>query len=315
MGVTKCVSNSAHGMAARHLIRVGRENRGVSVLASCSCAATRVMSNTNVSIVLMNSSTSGIVTKGIAALPVALSRVVCRKGSIIHKIGHTLIIISLPFNACRASRCRTIAGTVGMVGVARTSTLGLRKNIRVVSTMGGVVTTNVPVVKRLKLVPRSVGGCKACAMHTGSRRRTRGLLDSTRLLRRAKYFTLMLRGVPTSLTRHITERLAVPIVNVKTNNTMSKRILMMSSVLKVAGNFDPHFLHHCTSLRAIVAKTVRRCISSIGGKSFPGRSRRCWGFLLVYVVASSFHVGERGYKLKVYFYCPFPVFYFVRRCA
>lgn len=274
--VVNCVSSSAHGIAARHLVRVGRENRGVSVLASCSCAVTRVISNTKMSIVLIKSSTSGMVTNGIAALPVALSRVVCRNGSIIHNIGHTVIVISVPFNSCRNGRLRKLTSTVHVVGRDRTSTLGLRKNRRVVNAIGHVLDTNVPVVKRLKLVPRSVGGCKACAIHTGSSTRTRGLMHSTRLLRRTKYFKLMLRGVPTTLTTHITDRLAVPIVNVNTNNSISNRILIIRSVLNVGGNFHPHFLHHCTSLRAIVASTVDHCISSIGGLSFPGRGRRCW---------------------------------------
>lgn len=275
-GVTKCVSSSAEGIAARHLVRVGRENRGVSVLATCSCAVTRVISNTKVSIVLINSSTSGIVTNGIAALPVALSRVVCRNGSIIHTIGHTVIMMSVPFNSCRKGSGRNLTSTVHVVGRDRTSTLGLRNNRRVVRAMGHVLYTNVPVVNRLKLVPRSVGGCNACAIHTGSRTRTRGLVHSTRLLRRTNYFTLILRGVPTRLTGHITDRLAVPIVNVNTNNSMSNRMLIVRSVLNVGGNFHPHFLHHCTSLFAIVASTVDRCISSMGGYSFPGRGRRCW---------------------------------------
>lgn len=270
---------SGEGIAARHLVRVGRHKRGVSVLATCSCSVTRLVSRTNVSIVLMNSSTSGMVTNGMAALPVALSRVVCRNGSIVGTIGHTLIIISLPFNACRKGSGRTLTSTVHIVGRARTSYVGLRKNSRVQRSVRHVLYTNVPIVKRLKLAPRSVGGFKACAIHTHRRTRTGGLVTSTRLLRRVNYFTVMLRGVPTTLTTRITSRLAVPVVNVNTNKKMSKRILIVRSVLNVGRKFSPHFLHHCTGLTRSVAHTIRACVRSIGARSFPGRGRRCWWYI------------------------------------
>ncbi len=273
--VTKCLIRSTHGIAARQLVRVGRRNGGVTVLATCSCAVTHVISNTKISIILVKSSTSGIVTNGAAALPVALRRVVCRTASIGHNIRHTLIIYSVPFNACRIGPARNIGGTVHVVGRDKYSTLGLRNNIRVVSAIGTVLTTNVPIVKRLKLAPRDVGGFKACTIHTERRTRTSGLISSTRLLRSTKYFNVMLRGVPTTLNYHITSRLSVPLVNVNTNSRISNRILIVSSVLNVAGNFSPGFLHHCTSLRAIVASTVKHCIASIGGYSFPDTSRRC----------------------------------------
>lgn len=275
-GCVKCLSASGGGVAAGACTRVGTTNRGIAVLATCSFAATNVVSTTNVSAVLVNSSTDGIVTKGTSALPVAMSRVVCRTHDITHTYGRTLILYSVPFNDCRIYGRSTLHGTYHVVGRANISTLGLRNNIRVLSAIRTLVGTNVPIYNRLKLAPRDIGGFNNCNVHTGRSTRTRGLVDSTGTLSGTNYFTVILRGIPTGLTTRISHRMGTMAVNVKTNGNYSKRILICTSTLNVARNFGPGFLHRFTRMNRRVRGKMGTCVSTIGDIRCPDTRRDCW---------------------------------------
>lgn len=256
--------------------RTGRGNRGLSVLATCSCSATELVSRTNIGTVLINSSLKVIILKCRSALSIAVRSVVRRDTTITHNVGSALLVASVPFVSCRASICSTIIGTKHLVGRNHTRTIGLRNNGRIYPRVGTVMSTSVPIYTRLNLAPRSIGTFNKFGMRKGNRTTTRGLLSSTHTIRRTKTFTIILRYIPRTLTAGVARDVRVPAVKVNTNTKYSKRMLICRSVLTVCSGVGPGFIGRFTRINRRVHRTFHACGRRITTKAFP-TTRRAFG--------------------------------------
>ncbi len=195
-------------------------------------------------------------------------------------VQRALLVGDMPFGSYHGDPDRAVDNAVAFLkaGAEAVKLEGGRKRIGLVRRL---VENEIPVLGHIGLTPQSLHAMGGYRVQGKTTEGARQLLDDAQALENAGVFGIVLEGIPSELSAHITQGISIPTIGIGAGVECDGQILVLSDVLGLTmpvprsesnGEVQPHkprFVRQYLDLRTLIAEALQHYVEDIKNGNFP----------------------------------------------
>jgi 3-methyl-2-oxobutanoate hydroxymethyltransferase len=180
-----------------------------------------------------------------------------------------LVVADMPFMSYQVSieEAKRNAGILIKEGGAEAVKLEGGENVE--KTIRAICETDIPVMGHIGLTPQSIhrmGGYKVQGREEHQKAK---LMADALAVERAGAFSVVLEGIPKSLSQEISSTLTIPTIGIGAGIHCDGQVLVINDLLGISGKFCPKFVKQYAHLEETVKKAVKTFINEVKDEKFP----------------------------------------------
>jgi len=194
-------------------------------------------------------------------------------------VRRALLVGDMPFGSYHGDSGRAVENAVAFLkaGAESVKLEGGKKRAPLVRRL---VENEIPVLGHIGLTPQSLHAMGGYRVQGKNAEEARNLLEDARALEDAGAFGIVLEGVPTELSAHISRQVSIPTIGIGAGIECDGQILVLSDVLGLtlpaprpeSGDTQPHkprFVRQYLDLRTLIAGALQSYVEDIRSRNFP----------------------------------------------
>ena len=223
-------------------------------------------------IILVGDSLAQTVLGYDTTLPVTLEEMIAATKAVRRGARRALIVGDMPFGYYQDSPARAVESAIRFVKEGGADAVKIEGGARRSHIAKAIVEAEIPLMGHIGLTPQSVlrmGGYRVQGKTIES---ARELIEDALSLERAGMFSLVLEGIPTEISRIITERLHIPTIGIGAGVECDGQILVFTDAVGLTFGHQPKFVRQYADVKAVIADALKRLADDISAHRFPADS-------------------------------------------
>ena len=262
-------SNGEKKVTIQGIVKMKRDARRIVVVTAYDVLFARIVDSAGVDIVLVGDSLGNVVAGFDTTLPVTLDHMIYHGAAVRRGVRRALLVVDMPFLSYQASEELAILNCGRVMQETGAEAVKVEGGTEeMVSTVGRLTRTGIPVVAHLGFTPQSV---RTLGMRVQGRQES----DASRMVEQAKAleesgaFALVLELIPSDLAQRITDAISIPTIGIGAGPHCDGQVLVLPDLLGLNDGFEPKFLKKYANL----AGTVRDAVARYGDEVRSGASQ------------------------------------------
>jgi 3-methyl-2-oxobutanoate hydroxymethyltransferase len=247
------------------LLEKKRRGEKITMITAYDWTFARIVEQAGVDVVLVGDSLAMVVQGNKTSLPVTMDQMVYHASMVTRGAEHPLVVGDMPFLSYQPSLEEGIRNGGRFLkegGVAAVKIEGGAVRAPLISAL---CDAGIPVMGHLGLLPQSIhmmGGFKV-------QREEDRLLKDARILQEAGAFSVVLEGIPETISRKITEDLDIPTIGIGAGRYCDGQVLVLHDLLGLYVEFTPKFVKRYANLSEVAVDAVKTYVEEVREGKFP----------------------------------------------
>jgi 3-methyl-2-oxobutanoate hydroxymethyltransferase len=227
----------------------------------------RILDQAGVPVILVGDSLAQNVLGYETTLPVTMEEMLHHTRAVARGAKNALIVGDMPFLSYQTSIEEAIrnAGRFLKEGGAH----AVKLEGPLLEVMAALVDRGIPVMGHLGLTPQSVHAMGGYRVQGRTEEDARRVLDDAQGLEKSGIFSLVLEGIPASLSARITPALAVPTIGIGAGPQCDGQVLVLTDLVGLGASKYPRFVKPYADLTAEITRAVTAFREDVAAGTFP----------------------------------------------
>jgi len=261
--------NGEKKVTIQGIVKMKRDARRIVVVTAYDVLFARIVDSAGVDMVLVGDSLGNVVAGFDTTLPVTLDHMIYHGAAVRRGVRRALLVVDMPFLSYQASEELAILNCGKVMQQTGAEAVKVEGGTdEMVSTVGRLTRTGIPVVAHLGFTPQSV---RTLGMRVQGRQES----DASRMVEQAKAleesgaFALVLELIPSDLAERITDAISIPTIGIGAGPHCDGQVLVLPDLLGLNDGFEPKFLKKYANLAETVRDAVARYGDEVRSGAYP----------------------------------------------
>ncbi len=208
----------------------------------------------------------GMVVQGKAStLPVTMDEMIYHTSIVADACKNAMVVGDMPFMSYQASVEDAVWNAGRFLKETKASAVKLEGGVSVCNIISAISEAGIPVQAHIGLTPQSVhkmGGYKV-------QRDEDRLLNDAKRVEEAGAFSVVLEGIPSAISKKITETISIPTIGIGAGPDCDGQILVLHDMLGINKRKLPKFVKKYADLASDAEKALKDYVDEVQSGKFP----------------------------------------------
>jgi 3-methyl-2-oxobutanoate hydroxymethyltransferase len=250
-------------------IRSRKGGAPIIALTAYDYPSARIVDEAGFDFILVGDSLAQTVLGYDSTLPVTLDEMIAATRAVKRGTRRALIVGDMPFGYYQDSIERALNSAIRFIKEGGAEAIKIEGGARRAHIVKAIVEAEIPVMGHIGLTPQSLlrmGGYKVQGKTLDT---ARELIEDALALERAGAFAIVLEGIPTEISRIITERLHIPTIGIGAGVDCDGQILVFTDLLGLTFGHTAKFVRQYADVKSIMADALKRYADDVTTRRFP----------------------------------------------
>ena len=251
------------------LQKAKQEGRKLSAITCYDSAFAKLISRTEVDLVLVGDSMGNVVLGFDNTIPVTVDMICHHTAAVSRQLAGPLLCADMPFLSYHQSVDQALENAGRMLQQGGAHAVKLEGGQEVVPQVQAMVQAGIPVLGHLGYTPQSVnvfGGHKVQGREQAARDK---LKEDAIALQEAGVFAIVFELIPRQLAAEVTQSLRVPTIGIGAGPECDGQIIVLHDILGFDDEFQPKFLKKYANLAQVVTDGVGAYDKEVKSGEYP----------------------------------------------
>ncbi len=259
---------TAKKVTAPH-IRARKGGAPIVALTAYDYPSARLVDEAGFDIILVGDSLAQTVLGYDSTLPVTLDEMIAATRAVRRGASRALVVGDMPFGSYQDSAARAVESAIRFVKEGGAEAVKIEGGVRRADIVKSIVHAEIPVMGHIGLTPQSVLRMGGYRVQGKSLEAARELIEDALALERAGAFAIVLEGIPSEISRIITERLTVPTIGIGAGVNCDGQILVFSDLVGLTFGHTAKFVRQYLDTKSAIASALKQYADDVNGRRFP----------------------------------------------
>lgn len=253
----------------RQLKQMKERGERIAMITAYDYSTARYLDEAGVPVILVGDSLGMVVLGYDSTLPVTMEIMLHHVAAVVRGTKRAMVIADMPFMSYQADPTDALRNAARFLQEAGAQAVKLEGGVSMAPTVRRLVETGIPVMGHIGLTPQSVhqlGGYRVQGRDAAAASR---LLEDARALEEAGAFSIVLEGVPSELSRLISQRIAIPTIGIWAGPYCDGQVQVFHDVMGVYPDFVPKHAKQYARIGDTIKDAARRYIEEVREGAFP----------------------------------------------
>jgi 3-methyl-2-oxobutanoate hydroxymethyltransferase len=204
-----------------------------------------------------------------STLPVTLDEMIAASRAVRRGVHRALIVGDLPFGSYQDGVSQAVQSAIRFVKDGGAEAVKIEGGARRAHLVKAIVEAEVPVMGHIGLTPQSLLRMGGYRVQGKSMETARELIEDALALERAGAFGIVLEGIPSEISRIITERAQIPTIGIGAGASCDGQILVFSDLVGLTFGHTAKFVRQYADVKSIVSDALKRFADDVNARRFP----------------------------------------------
>jgi len=241
----------------------------IPMLTAYDYSTAKLIDEAGVPLILVGDSLGMVVLGYDSTIPVTMDEMIHHTRAVVRGTKQALVVGDMPFMTYHTSAEDALRNAARFIQEAGAQAVKMEGGETVADKVKRLVECGIPVQGHIGLTPQSVhqiGGFKVVGKSADVAVR---LVNDAKALEQAGAFSIVLESVPASLSRLITQKVAVPTIGIGAGPDCDGQVQVVSDLLGLFTDFVPRHAKQYARLADIIKAAIGEYISETQAGSFP----------------------------------------------
>ena len=233
----------------------------------------RIFDNCGVDVILVGDSLAMAVRGEDNTLAVTVDEVIYHTRMVARARRRALLVADMPFLSYQVNAEDALRNAGRLVKEGRAEAVKLEGGVAIADTVARIAAVDIPVMGHVGLTPQSIhrmGGHRVQGRRSGRNAGCRErLIEDALAIEAAGAFAIVVEGVPPSLAREITERVAISTIGIGAGPDCDGQVLVMHDVLGLYESCAPRFAKPFARLWDDASAAATAYVREVKARAFP----------------------------------------------
>ena len=252
------------------ILKMKHQGRKITCLTAYDYSLARILDEAGVDVLLVGDSLGCVVQGQPNTLTVTMDEMIYHTRAVARGRKRALVVGDMPFLSFQVGKKEALRNAGRFLQEAEAEAVKLEGGVSVGDTISAIVNAGIPVMGHVGLTPQSVhrfGGYKIQGREKGQHEM---IIRDALAVQEAGAFAMVLEGIPTSLAKEITDRVAIPTIGIGAGIHCDGQVLVVHDMLGLFDDFAPKFVKRYADIRGAMAGAVKNFIDEVRERKFPG---------------------------------------------
>jgi 3-methyl-2-oxobutanoate hydroxymethyltransferase len=260
--------SNAKKITAPH-IRGRKGGRPIVALTAYDYPSARLVDEAGIDIILVGDSLAQTVLGYESTLPVTLDEMIAATRAVRRASHRALVVGDMPFGSYQDGVPRSVESAIRFVKEGGAEAVKIEGGARRAEIVKAIVEAEVPVMGHIGLTPQSLLKMGGYRVQGKTIEAARELIEDALALERAGAFSIVLEGIPSEISRLITDRVTVPTIGIGAGIDCDGQILVFSDLVGLTFGHTAKFVRQYADVKSVIADALKRYAEDITARHFP----------------------------------------------
>jgi len=241
----------------------------IAMITCYDYAFARVVSETDIDVILVGDSLGMVVAGFDTTIPVTLDQMIYHTSMVRRGAPQSFIVTDLPFMSYHVSIEDTMRNCGRIMKECGANAVKLEGGRDFAPVVEALTRASIPVMGHLGLTPQSVHKLGGYSVQGKDEEQRKIIMEDALLLQKAGAFALVLEMVPEQLAKEITEALDIPTIGIGAGRYCNGQVLVINDMLGLNKGFNPKFLKRYADLYTTSQQAIQTYCKEVKEHIFP----------------------------------------------
>jgi 3-methyl-2-oxobutanoate hydroxymethyltransferase len=252
------------------IVKMKHQGKKITCLTAYDYSLARILDDAGVDVLLVGDSVGTVVQGQPNTLAVTMDEMIYHTRIVARGRKRALVVGDMPFLSFQVGREQALRNAGRFLQEAGAEAIKLEGGVAMGDTIAAIVNAGIPVMGHVGLTPQSVhrfGGYKIQGREKGQ---YDTILRDALAVQEAGAFAIVVEGVPTALSKEITERVTIPTIGIGAGIHCDGQVLVLHDMLGLFDDFTPKFVKRYADLKGSMSAAAKNFIDEVRERKFPG---------------------------------------------
>jgi 3-methyl-2-oxobutanoate hydroxymethyltransferase len=244
-----------------------REDRRFAMLTAYDFPTAQILDQTGIPVLLVGDSVANNVLGYDTTLPVTMEEMLHHARAVSRGAKDALLVGDMPFLSYQTSTEEAIRNAGRFLKEGGMHAVKLEGPMFELAET--LVSRGIPVMGHLGLTPQSVHAMGGYRVQAKTEEAAERLLADALALDKAGVFSLVLEGIPSEVSRRVTETVSMPTIGIGAGPHCDGQVLVIHDLLGLREGKYPKFVKLYSNLREEITRAVRTFADEVESGEFP----------------------------------------------
>lgn len=247
------------------LFKMKEKGEKIAALTAYDYPFAKIVDESGVHVILVGDSLGMVVQGESSTLPVTMDEIVYHTRIVTKGVERAMVVGDMPFMSYQASIESAVTNAGRFLKEAGATAVKLEGGASVCETIRAISGAGIPVQAHIGLTPQSVhqmGGFKV-------QRDEERLIQDAKEVESAGAFSVILEGIPSDISKKITETLNIPTIGIGAGPHCDGQILVLHDLLGLNDRHVPKFVKRYANLIESARTGVSKYVQEVQETAFP----------------------------------------------
>lgn len=222
-----------------------------------------------VDIVLVGDSLGMVIQGNENTLSVTVEDMIYHSRCVAKGLEKAHLVVDMPFMSYQPSIEIALKNAGRMLAEGKGQSVKIEGGVGMAATVARLVEVGIPVMGHVGLTPQSVNAFGGYKVQGKTESQRNSILEDALAIEDAGAYAIVLEGIPTELSKVITERLKIPTIGIGAGIHCDGQILVIQDVLGLNVDFLPKFVKKYAELAKQIPAAIGAYATEVREKRFP----------------------------------------------
>lgn len=251
------------------LIRSRKGGAPIIALTAYDYPSARIVDEAGFDCILVGDSLAQTVLGYDSTLPVTLDEMIAATRAVKRGARRALVVGDMPFGYYQDSVESALNSAIRFVKEGGAEAIKIEGGARRAHIVKAIVDAEIPVMGHIGLTPQSLLRMGGYKVQGKTLEAGRELIEDALALERAGAFAIVLEGIPTEISRIITERLHIPTIGIGAGVDCDGQILVFTDLVGLTFGHTAKFVRQYADVKAVITEALKRYAEDVTTRHFP----------------------------------------------
>jgi 3-methyl-2-oxobutanoate hydroxymethyltransferase len=241
----------------------------ISCLTAYDYSMAGIVDAAGVELILVGDSASNVMAGHETTLPITIDQMIYHAVSVVRAVKRALVVVDLPFGSYQGNSEEALRSAIRIMKESGAHAVKLEGGLEIKESVTRILSAGVPVMGHLGLTPQSIYKFGTYTVRAKEEAEAQKLLEDAKMLEDVGCFAVVLEKIPSTLTKQVSESIAIPTVGIGAGPHADGQILVLHDLLGINKAFKPRFLRRYADLNGIMTDAISNYIKDVKSHSFP----------------------------------------------
>jgi 3-methyl-2-oxobutanoate hydroxymethyltransferase len=260
----------SHRLSTLDIVAMKRRGERIASLTAYDYTSAQMVDAAGVPLILVGDTLGMVVQGHDTTLPVTLDQIIYHAQMVARGSQRALLVGDMPFMTYQVSVEDALRNSARLITEGRVGAVKIEGGVAMAPTIERIVRAGIPVCGHLGFTPQSTHAMGGPRIQGREPSAAVSLVADAQALEAAGAFAIVLELVPASVSREISQRVAIPTIGIGAGPHCDGEIQVFHDVFGLYTDFQPRHTRRYLNVAQDVAAATRQYVRDVTEGTFPG---------------------------------------------